>query len=169
MSIYTKEVKTGEGLFLKWGAGDEKKIRIFGDGYNYVSKFDENSNEVERFVTCVLLRDTTSKKSEVKVWVFGPAIQKHLRALSMDDDWGLPNEYDIAVTAAGEKKDRKYTVVPKPKKELSTEDKQYIESCDVDIKRMIEAGKDFVRWLNPNETVDTGTVGTDEYDPFSSE
>jgi hypothetical protein len=56
--------------------------------------------------------------------------------LAKDEEWGDPIEFDIEIAATGEKLERKYTVVPKPKKPLSTEDKKLVQDCDWDVKEL---------------------------------
>lgn len=46
------------------------------------------------------------------------SIQKILRALAKDEDWGSPKEYDIVITKTGEKLDTEYQVTPKPAKKM---------------------------------------------------
>lgn len=45
-------------------------------------------------------------------------IQKSLRALAKDEDWGSPMGYDIVITKSGQKLDTEYQVNPKPQKKL---------------------------------------------------
>ncbi|HCC68110.1 TPA: hypothetical protein DEP90_02815 [Patescibacteria group bacterium] len=48
-------------------------------------------------------------------------IQTGIKSLVDDDDWGDPRKYDISINREGEGLDTKYTVNPKPKKELNAE------------------------------------------------
>jgi hypothetical protein len=45
-------------------------------------------------------------------------IQKSIRALSKDEDWGSPLGYDLVVTRSGQKLETEYQVTPKPAKKL---------------------------------------------------
>jgi hypothetical protein len=46
---------------------------------------------------------------------------KQIKALSKDEDWGSPLNYDLVVNKQGEKLDTTYTIQPKPAKELDEE------------------------------------------------
>ena len=48
-------------------------------------------------------------------------IQRSLKALSDDEDWGNPTGFDIVVTKTGEKLETEYSVQPKPAKPLEKE------------------------------------------------
>lgn len=48
-------------------------------------------------------------------------IQKTIKSLSNDSDWGSPLNYDIVITKTGEKMETEYEVKPKPAKPLSDE------------------------------------------------
>lgn len=47
-------------------------------------------------------------------------IQRSMRALVANEDWGDPKEYDITVTREGEGFDTEYNVMPKPKKKADS-------------------------------------------------
>ena len=52
-------------------------------------------------------------------------IQKAIKALVADEDWGSPLNYDLTVSRTGQKLETKYQVQPKPAKEL---DKGIVEA-----------------------------------------
>lgn len=48
-------------------------------------------------------------------------IQEAITALNRNKKWGRPTEYDIVVTAVGEKLKREYSIIPDPKEPLAAE------------------------------------------------
>lgn len=49
------------------------------------------------------------------------SIQKYIKSLTTDEDWGDPKGYDIVIKREGEGLETEYQVVQKPKKELAKE------------------------------------------------
>jgi len=45
-------------------------------------------------------------------------IMHAIKSLTEDEDWGMPQNYDITVSRSGEKLETKYAVMPSPAKEL---------------------------------------------------
>lgn len=68
-------------------------------------------------------------------------IQKSLRALAKDEDWGSPKEYDIVVTKSGEKLNTEYEVNPKPHKKLDPGVTEMYKNMGIKLEALYE-GKD---------------------------
>jgi len=73
-------------------------------------------------------------------------IQTGIKALVDEEDWGNPREYDLTVTREGEGLDTKYTVTPKPVKEL---DKEIVSlwkesEKEYDLNRLYDGGNPFI-------------------------
>ena len=72
------------------------------------------------------------------------SIQRTLRALAKDADWGSPvQSYDLVVTRTGEKLDSKYQVLPKPAKKLDPGIVQLYEDMEIDLDQLYVGGDPF--------------------------
>jgi hypothetical protein len=54
-----------------------------------------------------------------------------------DADWGDPREYDLKITRTGESLETKYTVSPKPKKELPEAAKFEFELMNIKLEKLL--------------------------------
>jgi hypothetical protein len=64
-------------------------------------------------------------------------IQKFLKSLAKDKDWGTPVlAYDIVVTKRGEKKDTEYDIFPKPKSEVEPTIMQKYLDSNIDLEKL---------------------------------
>jgi len=155
-SIYDMEAPASNGRYLKFKDGDKHRVRLFGNPIAYEAHFP-NQDPKTQFASLCLFRNKETKTSEYKVLQFGWTIQKALKEFRNDDEWGDPTEFDIEISATGEKLERKYIIVPKPKQPLSAADKKLCEDCDWDLAELVKPGEsDTVREAKP-------------YDPFESE
>ena len=138
MSIYEMDAPTGNGgKFLKFKDGDKHRVRLFGSPIHYQAHFPGQEPKTQ-FATLCLFRNKETKENEVRVLQFGWTIQKALKEFSKDDEWGDPTEFDIEISASGEKLERKYIVVPKPKKPLGKDEQVLVESCDWVLADMVK-------------------------------
>lgn len=81
-------------------------------------------------------------------------IQKALRALSADADWGSPvQSYDLVVTKTGQKLETEYTVMPKPAKKLDPGIVKLYEDLQIDLTALYR-GEDPFKKEDLSETVD---------------
>lgn len=69
------------------------------------------------------------------------SIQKSIRALAKDADWGSPLGYDIVVTRTGEKLTTEYEVQPKPAKKMDEGILQVFEDMHIHLEALYD-GKD---------------------------
>jgi hypothetical protein len=157
MSIYDMEAPVGNGgKYLKFKDGDKHRVRLFGDPTSYEAKFPDQDPKIQ-FASLCIWRNKETKTNEPRVLQFGWTIQKALRELAKDDEWGNPTEFDIEISATGEKLERKYIVLPKPKVALTEAEKKVIAECDWDLAELVKPK-------------DSGTApAADTYDPFESE
>ena len=111
MSIYDSEPPSGLFLSIK-DSNNQVAIRLFGEPITYMkeNEFDGKKTVDKKFATLCLYRNPKTKESEVKVYEFGWSIQKQLRNLYLDEDWGDPNksEYDVTIKREGEGLKTKY-------------------------------------------------------------
>lgn len=70
-------------------------------------------------------------------------IQKPLRALAKDEDWGSPFGYDIVVTRTGKDLDTEYQVQPKPAKKLDEAIQEICDNVPVKLGKLYEGGDPF--------------------------
>ncbi len=68
-------------------------------------------------------------------------IQKTIRALARDKDWGSPINYDLVVTRTGEGLETEYSVTPKPARELDLAIGNAFTNADINLEALFE-GKD---------------------------
>jgi hypothetical protein len=68
-------------------------------------------------------------------------VQKAIKAIVSDEDWGDPKAFDIVVTGEGKGKDRRYQTTPKPHKPLDLTDDQANFAASINLEALYE-GKD---------------------------
>ncbi|MDE2031399.1 MAG: hypothetical protein KGI58_04040 [Patescibacteria group bacterium] len=71
------------------------------------------------------------------------SIQKSIKALAKDEDWGSPLNYDLVVTKSGEKLETEYQVQPKPAKKLDAAILQLFKDMAVNLNALYEGGDPF--------------------------
>jgi len=162
MSIYDQEAPQGLFLNIK-DLGNQVSVRFFGEPifFQKEAEFDGKKTIQDKFATLCLYRNAKMKASEVKVYEFGWTVQKQLRNLAHDEDWGDPTGYDITIKREGEGLQTKYFITPRPKKPLSDEDKALIAADKTDLAKAVKAGE-----------VPTGQqapADEDSYNPFQDE
>ena len=77
----------------------------------------EDIEKVKHFWAMVVWNYKAEKVQILEITQKG--IQRTIRALAKDEEWGTPLEYDITVTREGEGMETEYQVVPMPPKPLS--------------------------------------------------
>lgn len=102
--------------------GGRKPMRIPMDGRPPV----EYAESVKRFLAFSVFNQDLNC---IQIWeVTQTSIQKELKALESDKDWGSLKDYDLEVERTGtEKNTTKYRVTPKPKAELSKEAQKIVK------------------------------------------
>lgn len=70
-------------------------------------------------------------------------IQKAIKNLVDDPDWGNPMEFDLVVTKIGQKLDTEYQINPKPAKKLDPGIKQLFEDMEIDLTALYRGGDPF--------------------------
>jgi len=79
-----------------------------------------DAGEVTKHFWAMVVWDYKMEKMKI-LEITQKGVQKSLRALSKDEDWGNPkgiDGYDIVITREGEGLNTEYSVQPKPKKKL---------------------------------------------------
>lgn len=70
-------------------------------------------------------------------------IQKAIKALVADSDWGDPKNYDLVITRSGEKLDTEYSVQPKPTKKLDEAIEQIYNDTPINLEALFTNGDPF--------------------------
>lgn len=81
-------------------------------------------------------------------------IQRAIRNLARDEDWGSATEYDISITRTGEGFDTEYAVAPKPHKQLPDEAKKAWINTPIKLENYYGGGDPFIE-----------AVGVDDINP----
>jgi len=71
------------------------------------------------------------------------SIMKSIQALTKDEDWGSPKDYDIVVTREGEGLETEYQVNPKPKKDMDAGIKRFYKDLNINLKALFKNGDPF--------------------------
>tara|TARA_X000001382_G_scaffold130889_2_gene127618 strand:- start:346 stop:843 length:498 start_codon:yes stop_codon:yes gene_type:complete len=145
--------KATSGGYVKLQKGDTI-LRFLGDpitGYEWW----ESMHGTEKPVRCKDMRDigdsqATQKakhfwaccvwsydNNAVQIWQINQrTIQDQIHLLINDPDWGDPRQYDLKITRIGEALETKYTVSPKPKKDVSEAAKFEFELKDIKLEKL---------------------------------
>jgi hypothetical protein len=70
-------------------------------------------------------------------------IQKYIKGLTEDPEWGSPKGYDLVVTRVGSGLETKYTTVANPHKEVSKDVLEKYEAADIKLEELFEGATDF--------------------------
>ncbi len=158
----TYEVPTASNGYMKFVKG-ENRFRIMSSpilGYEYwittedggrkpvrtrldekidISKV-EDQDQVKHFWAMVVYNYNIEKIQILEITQKG--IQKTLRALAKDKDWGSPVQtYDIVVTRNGDGMETKYEVLPKPAKTLPSAITELYKGTQINLEALF-ASKD---------------------------
>ncbi len=158
------------GKYLKFKDGDTR-FRVLSNPIIGWEDWDDN-RKVYRFKMNDKPDKSKSAKKEarikhfwaMKVWNYNEkqiqvlvitqsSIQRVIETLSLDEDWGSPQDYDIVVNRKGEGLDTEYQVTPKPKKDMTDDILEAQKSIRVNLEALY-AGADPFNSSPMNEDVD---------------
>lgn len=71
------------------------------------------------------------------------SIQKAIKALVEDEDWGKPFDYDIKITKEGEDLETRYIINPKPKKAVSKEIMAEFDKTEINLDALFTGENPF--------------------------
>lgn len=121
--------------------GTRKPVRVDLKTQIDISKI-ENPDEVKHFWAMPVWNYQAKRVQILEITQKG--IQKTLRALARDEDWGSPVQtYDIVVTKTGEGFETKYEVLPKPAKPLDPEIITQFESMNITLEALYSGDDPF--------------------------
>lgn len=70
-------------------------------------------------------------------------IMKAIQALTRDDDWGSPKDYDIVVTREGEGLETEYQIQPKPKKDIDEDILNFYNKININLDALFDGADPF--------------------------
>lgn len=84
----------------------------------------------------------TDKKVQI-LEITQKTIMRSILALTKDEDWGDPKEYDIVVTRTGEDLNTEYNVTPKPQKELDEGILRFYKDLNINLEALYDGADPF--------------------------
>jgi len=167
------EVPQGKGNYMKFEEG-ENRFRILTSpilGYEYWNEDNKgNRKPIRKRMNEDLIIKDIQEPDKIKhfwamvVWnyqdkkiqileITQKGLQKSLRSLAKDEDWGSPvNKYDIVVSKEGEKMETRYTLQPKPAKATEKEITEAFEKTSVNLEALYTGDDPFMSEdVNPED------------------
>jgi len=130
------EVPASKGNYMKFQEG-ANRFRILSSpiiGYEWFEEKEDGTKKPVRVAMGVTLPKLDGIKHfwAMPIWdyeeekvkileITQKGLMTSIKALASDEDWGSPVNYDLVVTREGKSMDTKYSLNPKPAKELSGE------------------------------------------------
>ena len=157
------EVPKGSGNYMKFQDG-ANRFRILASpilGYEWWEEKEDGTRKPVRVnmdtripIEDVQEPDTIKHFWAMPVWnyqdekiqiieITQKGIQRSLRALEKDEDWGSPLGYDIVVTKSGQKLETEYQVNPKPAKELDKKIVELFNKTSIDLEALYRGDDPF--------------------------
>src|SRR3990167_2816543 len=147
------EVPAGEGGYMRFEIG-ENKFRILASpilGYEYWNEVDGNRKPMRFRMDAQIPVSELDKPEEGKHFWAMPiynykvkrvqileitqkGIQRTLRALAKDKEWGSPLGYDISVVRTGEGMQTEYETIPSPPKLVGKEVKEAYDKMVINLE-----------------------------------
>lgn len=81
-------------------------------------------------------------------------VQKAIKALAKDSDWGSPLGYDLVVTRSGKELNTEYQVQPKPAKELDKAVKAKFNDITINLEALFAGEDPFASEVNVDDVPD---------------
>jgi hypothetical protein len=123
--------------WIDWDS--EKKAHRYQMAEKPKTSFD-TSKPIKHFWAMVIF---DYSDNNIKIFeITQSGIQKDIKALAQDPDWGDPKGYDIKIKKEGEKMETKYTVTACPHKPITSEMEQAFDDKPVMLKSLFEMGAD---------------------------
>lgn len=189
------EVPEPPAKFLKWSVGKKQEgdnlIRVLSPRplMGYVGwRTEKNGSEKKRMPVRKRMGEGWSDGEvddlpakhfwALAVWNYGleavqvveitqRGIQKAIKDLSKDADWGSPTKYDLLIHAEGDGLNREYTVKPKPARALAAhvaEKWAEVQAAGFDLSRLYANGDPFGEDAATATATTDGDPGTEDRD-----
>jgi len=169
MSWLPKDYKVPQGSsqFMKLEKG-QNKLRILGQpiiGYEWweestegkkpfrVKTFEEavrNGREPIKHFWAFAVWNYSNESCQV-LSITQKTIMKALEALSIDEDWGNPEKFDIVITRTGDGMETDYTVQPKPAKEIDHNILEAYKESKIDLEALFSGNYPMETQKDENE------------------
>lgn len=120
--------------------GERKPIRK-RMSENLVMSDIQEPDRVKHFWAMVVWNYEDEKIQILEVTQKG--IQRSLRALAKDTDWGSPKNYDIVITRSGKDLETRYETQPKPAKPFDKEIMAKYQSMNINLEALFIGGDPF--------------------------
>jgi hypothetical protein len=110
-----------------------KPVRV--SNYDEIYRDEHATQKAKHFWACAVWN---YEANSVQIWQINQrTIQEAIMNLINDADWGDPREYDLKITRTGDALETKYTVSPKPKKELPEAAKFEFELMNIKLEKLL--------------------------------
>ena len=162
----TEKPPSSGGPFLRLKeTGQKIRIRMVSDPIKFKKEFQGKPQDAfaAKVINKTVAADGTTVLKEVMGFQYGWLIYEKISDLCNDSEWGDPINYDLEITRNGGTPSKFYSVIPKPAKPLTDEEKELVASAEVDLVKMYLTKKD------PQQPNQPSAGADDEYDPFAEE
>jgi stage V sporulation protein SpoVS len=175
----TYEVPQKSGNYMKLRDG-ENRFRILTSpilGYEWWEQDGDNRKPVRVRMDEKIVMTAESEKAK-HFWAMAvynyneeaiqileitqATIQKAIKALAKDKDWGTPLGYDLVVTRSGKELNTEYTVQPKPAKELDKTVADKFKATNIRLEALYEGEDPFASEVDVNDMPDFGEEEEEE-------
>lgn len=147
--------QTSTGNFMKLQKG-ENRFRILSPAVTGWLYWDRNNKPVRtkdipvdipldikpKHFWAMVVYDYKSESIQV-LEISQSTVQKSIKGLVEDTDWGEPENYDIKIIKTGELKDTKYQVLGVPHSEVAENIKLEYNAMKVNLQALFESGNPF--------------------------
>jgi hypothetical protein len=124
--------------------GKEKPVRVRKGDSIPMGDVSGDPDKVRQFIAFVVF-DYADERIKI-LSITQLTIQKQLKALAQDKDWGSPigaQGYDIMITKSGKGLDTEYSVNPKPKKTIDGGIIQACSDMNINLQALFNGGDPF--------------------------
>lgn len=121
--------------------GSRKPVRKHVDEQLTMTDFDNDGEEVKYFWAMKVFNYQTEQIEILEITQ--KTIQKAIKSIASDKDFGSPFGYDIKVSKTGEGKETRYTVIAKPPKALGEDIKQLDHDTPVNLNALFKGDNPF--------------------------
>ncbi len=120
--------------------GSRKPVRKHADESIAMNEIDDEENV--KFFWSMVVWDYQTEAVEI-LEITQKSIQKAIKAIASDKDWGSPLLYDLKVSKTGEKLETRYTVQPKPAKPLDKAIEQLYQDMQINLDALYDGADPF--------------------------
>lgn len=123
-----------------WIGGKPKRVKTVEEfTENDIKNADENSYTGKKGTPNHFWAIIVWNYKEARIQILEvtqSSIQRGIVSLTDDTDWGTPLNYDLNIARHEENKITRYSVTPKPKKEIAPDVKQALKDTPIDLEAL---------------------------------